>query len=88
MPRGIKYSAEQMSQVLKDCQTSNQSEVARRHGISEKTISKWRQKFKGMPTADIKKTRQLEEENSRLKRIIANLLIDNDALKEINAKKW
>lgn len=88
MPRGMRYTAEQMSQILKECDLAKQSEVARKHGICEKTISKWRQKFKGMPTADIKKTRQLEEENSRLKRIIANLMIDNDALKEINAKKW
>ena len=88
MPRGIKYSAEKMDQVLQECKTEKASEVARRHGISEKTISKWRQKFKGVPSTDIKKLRQLEEENSRLKRMIANMAIDIDALKEINAKKW
>jgi putative transposase len=88
MPRGIKISAEVMDQVLQECKTTKQSEVSRKYGISEKTISKWRTKFKGMNSPDIKRAKQLEEENSRLKRIIANLMIDNDALKEINAKKW
>ena len=88
MPKGIRFSAEVMDKVLQECKTLNQSEVARKFGISEKTISKWRQKFKGMNTPDIKRAKHLEEENSRLKRIIANLMIDNDALKEINAKKW
>ena len=88
MPRGIKYSAEQMDQVLQACKTANQSEVARKFGISEKTISKLRTKFKGMNTSDIKRAKQLEEENQRLKRIITNLTIDNDILKEINSKKW
>lgn len=88
MPRGIKFSAEQMSQVINDCKTSTQSEVARKHGISDKTISKWKQKFKGMNTPDIKKMRQLEEENSRFRRMIANMAMDIEVLKEINAKKW
>lgn len=88
MPKGIKYSAEVMDQVLQACKTSNQSDVARKFGISDKTISNWRAKFKGMNSSDIKRARQLEEENSRLKRIIANLTIDNDLLREINAKKW
>lgn len=88
MPRGIRHSAEVMDKVLKECQTSTQSDVARRHGISEKTISKWRLKFKGQNTSDIKRTKQLEEENARLKRMIANMAIDIEALKEINAKKW
>ena len=88
MPRGIKYSAEQMHKVLEDCKTSTQSEVARKHGISDKTISKWRQKFKGFNTPDIKKMRSLEDENARLKRMIANMAMDIEVLKEINAKKW
>lgn len=88
MPRGIRISAEIMDKVLQECKTTNQSEVARKFGISEKTISKWRQKFKGMPAQDIKRTKHLEEENARLKRMIANMAIDIEALKEINAKKW
>lgn len=88
MPRGIKYSAEVMDKVLQECKTANQSDVARKFGISEKTISKWRTKFRGMPAQDIKRTKHLEEENARLKRMIANMAIDIEALKEINAKKW
>nr|BFD66935.1 hypothetical protein HAGR004_19570 [Bdellovibrio sp. HAGR004] len=88
MPRGIRYSAEQMDQILKECEKSKQSEVARKFGVSEVTISKWRKKFKGMPSQDIKRVKQLEDENARLKKMIANMAIDIDALKEINAKKW
>lgn len=88
MPRGIRHSAEVMDQVLQACKTQKQSDVARKFGISEKTISKWRQKFNGMPSQDIKRTKHLEEENARLKRMIANMAMDIEVLKEINAKKW
>lgn len=89
MPRGIKYSAEQMNQVINECKEGKtQLEVARKYGISDKTISKWQQKFKGMPVGDIKKVKQLEEELSRAKKVIANITMENDALREINAKKW
>jgi putative transposase len=89
MPRGIRYSAEQMNAVINECKAGKtQLEVSRKYGISDKTISKWTQKFKGMQIGDIKRAKQLEDENLRLRRIIANLTIDNDALREINAKKW
>ena len=89
MPRGHRFSAEQMSQILSECkERGTQMAVARKYGISDKTISLWKAKFKGMDSGDIKRAKQLEEENTRLKRIIANLTIDNDALREINAKKW
>lgn len=89
MPKGKRTSAEQIVQILNECQErGSQSEVARKYGISEKTISIWRSKFKNMQTPDVKKLKHLEEENSRLKRMIANMAIDIEALKEINAKKW
>jgi putative transposase len=89
MPKGKRTSAEQIVQILNECkERGSQSEVARKYGISEKTLSNWKTKFKGMQTPDVKKLKYLEEENSRLKRMIANMAIDIEALKEINAKKW
>ena len=85
-----KFSAEQMNQILQEAESHRgaTNEVARKYGISPKTISNWKQKYKGMVAGDIKKLKQLEEENSRLKRLVANMAIDIDALKEINSKKW
>ena len=89
MPKGKRTSAEQIVQILNECkERGSQSEVARKYGISEKTLSNWKTKFKGMQTPDVKKLKHLEEENSRLKRMIANMAIDIEALKEINVKKW
>ena len=89
MPKGKRTSAEQIVQILNYCkERGSQSEVARKYGISEKTLSNWKTKFKGMQTPDVKKLKHLEEENSRLKRMIANMAIDIEALKELNAKKW
>ena len=89
MPKGKRTSAEQIVQILNECkERGSQSEVARKYGISEKTLSNWKTKFKGMQTPDVKKLKHLEEENSRLKRMIANMAIDIEALKELNAKKW
>jgi putative transposase len=89
MARGQRFSAEQMNQIINECkERGTVSEVARKYGISDKTISNWKQKFKNMNVSDIKKLKALEEENSRLKRLVANMAIDIDALKEINEKKW
>ena len=89
MPRGIRFTAEQMNQVITECnEGKSRSEVSRKYGVSDKTISKWILKFKGQTVSDIRRTKFLEEENARLKRMIANMAIDIDALKEINSKKW
>jgi putative transposase len=89
MPKGKRFSAEQMVQIINECQErGSQSEVARKYGISDKTISNWKTKFKSMNVADVKKLKHLEDENSRLKRMIANMAMDIEVLKEINAKKW
>jgi putative transposase len=83
-----KYTAEQMAQIIEECKLSTAKEVARRHGISDKTISNWKTKFKGMVTEDIRRYKQLEEECSRLKRLVARQAYDIECLKEINSKKW
>ena len=64
------------------------AEVCRRHGISPATFYKWKAKFGGLEVSDARKLRQLEEENARLKRLLADTMLDNAMLKEIGAKKW
>ena len=64
------------------------AEVCRRHGISPATFYNWKGKFGGLEVSDARKLRQLEEENARLKRLLADTMLDNAMLKEIGAKKW
>lgn len=83
-----KFSAEQMVQILNECKDSRAVDVARKHGISDKTICNWRRKFGNMQSDDVKHLKQLEDENTRLKRLVARQAYDIECLKEINAKKW
>ena len=63
-------------------------EIAREHGISEATFYNWKAKYGGMELSDVKRMKDLEEENSRLKRIVANLTLENDAIKHVIEKKF
>ncbi|MCA1617214.1 MAG: transposase, partial [Acidobacteria bacterium] len=62
--------------------------VCRAHSISENTFYKWRQKYGGLEVADVRRLRELEKENARLKRLLAERDIEIDAMKEVLAKKW
>lgn len=83
-----KFTVEQMAQIIEETKTARALEVARKYGITDKTISNWKKKFKGMVTEDIRKLKQLEDECSRLKRLVARQAYDIECLKEINSKKW
>jgi putative transposase len=63
-------------------------ELVRKHGISEDTFYRWRSKYGGMEVSDAKKLRALEDENRRLKHLVADLTLDNQMLKHVVAKKW
>ena len=63
-------------------------EVCRQEGISPATYFKWKAKFGGMEVSDVKKMRQLEDENRRLKNMVAGLMLENDAIKGVLQKKW
>jgi putative transposase len=84
-----RFTEEQIIKVLKE-QESGQStaEVCRRHGISPATFYKWKAKFGGMEVSDAKKLRALESENSRLKKLLAEAMLDNAILKDVTSKKW
>jgi len=63
-------------------------DAAREHGVSPATIHRWKSKYGGMTLSELKRLKALEEENARLKRIVAQQVLDIELLKEINAKKW
>ncbi len=63
-------------------------DLARRHGISEATIYNWKAKYGGMEVSEAKRLRLLEDENAKLKRLLADTMLDNAALKDLLAKNW
>jgi putative transposase len=80
---------EQIIGVLKESEAGMKtSELCRKHGISETTFYKWKDKYGGMTINEARRLKGLEQENSRLKQIVADLTLDNRALKEINSKNW
>jgi putative transposase len=63
------------------------ADLCRRHGVSEQTFYRWKARYAGLEVSDLRRLRQLEDENSRLKRLVADLTLDNQALKELIRKK-
>ncbi len=84
-----RYSEAQVFKILKEIETGSQIvDVARKQGVSPATIHRWKSKYGGMTLSELKRLKALEEENARLKRIVAQQALDNELLREINAKKW
>jgi putative transposase len=84
-----RFSEEQIIRILKEYESGRPTEeLCRRHGIGKSTFFKWKAKFGGMEVNDARKLKGLEVENARLKRMVANLSLDIEMLKDVNAKKW
>jgi putative transposase len=84
-----KFSEEQVLGILKEVERGKSvAEVSRHYGITEQTFYRWRNKYGGLSVSEMKRLRHLESENSQLKRIVAQQLLDNEALKALLAKKW
>ncbi len=84
-----RFSEEQIIAILKEHEAGvATAEVCRRHGVSSATFYKWKAKFGGLEVSDAKRLRQLEDENAKLKRLLAEAMLDNAMLKEIAVKKW
>ena len=84
-----RFSEEQIIGALKQQEAGMPvKELIRQVGISEQTFYRWKSKFGGMEVSDAKKLRALEEENRRLKTMVADLMLDNKILKDVNSKKW
>ena len=83
-----RFSPEKKKKILKDYDNGTTSEeLCRLNGISRQTFYKWRSKYAGMESGDLKRLKQLEEENAKLKRMYANLALDLEAAKYIIEKK-
>jgi putative transposase len=84
-----KYTEEQIIGILKEVEAGiTVAEICRKYGMSDATYYNWKAKYGGMTVSDVKKLRQLEDENRRLKHIVADLTLDNQALKAVIAKNF
>ncbi len=84
-----RYTEEQIIAVLKESESGlKTAEICRKHGISDATYYKWKAKYAGLEVSDLRKMKALEEENSKLKRIVADLSLDNRALKDVLSKNF
>jgi len=86
--RRKRFTEEQIIGVLKEAEAGAKVlDLCRRHGISEQTFYRWKAKYGGLEVNEARRLRQFESENSRLKRLVADLTLDNQALKELLRKK-
>jgi putative transposase len=84
-----RFSEEQIIGILKEHEAGvSVSELCRKHGVSDASIYKWKAKFGGMDVSEAKRLRSLENENAKLKRLLADAMLDNVALKDLLGKKW
>lgn len=87
--KGTRFTEEQIVGVLNQFDKGVPiKELCRQHGIVQGTIYRWKAKYGGMQINDAKKMKALEVENSRLKRLVADLTLDNQILRDVNSKKW
>jgi putative transposase len=85
----IRFTEEQIIAVLREHEAgAKTADLARKHGISEATLYKWKAKYGGMDVSDAKRLRTLEDENRKLKRLLAESMLDQAALKELLTKNW
>jgi putative transposase len=84
-----RFSEEQIIAILREHEAGVKTdEVCRKHGISSATFYKWKAKYGGMDVSDARRLRALEDENSKLKKLLAETMLDNAIPKDIAAKKW
>ena len=87
--RGLRFSEEQIIGILREQEAgAKTADICRKLGISDATFFKWKSKYGGLEVSDAKRLRALEDENARLKRLLADAMLDNAVLKDIASKKW
>jgi putative transposase len=86
--RKSRYTEEQIVRILRETDRDTVADVAKRNGVSEASIYAWQKRFAGMDTDDVKRLKELEVENGRLKKLLAERDLAIEVMKEINAKKW
>jgi putative transposase len=83
-----RFTEEQMVAILREADEKAVPEVAKKHGVSVQTIYAWRKHYGTLEPSDVKRLRQLEQENGRLKKMVADRDLEIDVLKELTRKKW
>ena len=84
-----RYSDEQIAFALRQADSGTAvEEICRKLGVSEATFYRWKKQFAGMGTVEIRRLKQLEEENTKLKRLVADLSLDRTMLQDVQRKKW
>jgi putative transposase len=87
--KGSRFSEEQIIGILKEAEAgSKTADICRRHGISDATFYKWKAKYGGLEVSEAKRLKALEDENAKLKKLLAEAMLDNAVLKDLAAKKW
>jgi putative transposase len=83
-----RFSEEQMVKILREADKSPVAQVSKKHGVSEQTVYAWRKRFGKLEAVDVKRLRQLEQENAKLKKLVAERDLEIDVMKEVARKKW
>ena len=86
--RKSRFTEAQMVTILREADKGPVAEVAKKHGISEQTIYTWRKRYGVMDADEVKRLRQMEQENARLKKLLAETMLENEIAKEALRKKW
>jgi putative transposase len=87
--KGKRYSEEQIIRILRELDGGKGiAEVCRQHGVSEQSVYRWRSKYADLGVSELRRLKELEAENRRLKHVVAEQALDIAALKEVLGKKW
>ena len=87
--RRSRFSEEQIIGILREQETGiKTAEVCRKHGISDATFCKWKAKYGGLEVSEARRLKALEDENAKLKKLLAEAMLDNAVLKDLASKKW
>jgi putative transposase len=87
--RRSRFTEEQIIGILKESDAGvKTSDLLRKHGVSQATLHRWKAKYGGLTVSEARRLKQLEDENRRLKNLVADLTLDNQALKAVVGKRW